>query len=183
MGGALTSAWERRLLLAGVVAAAALCAAGTVAAGPLSEAAGGGGLCAPSPTGGPVTASYPLPNSGPGIVTIDHVRLVDPEGLTLEAAHVVPGRFVMGGPYPPDFTSADAFPELLPAWEQRVDAVGALVPPGFGHDLVVGLRPSGPGESSIDGVEIAYSEGGRSYLVTSLLSVTVRAGSSACGFS
>lgn len=179
----MTPVWGRRLLLSGVVAVVAFWAAGIVEDGPLSEAAGGGNMCAPSPDGGPVTASYYLPNRGAGPVTIDHVRLVDPAGLTLAGAHVVPGRFVMGGPYPPEFTTVDAFPELLPAWEQRVDAVGAVVPPGDRFDLVVGLQPAGPGESSIDGVEIAYSEGGRSYRVTSLLGVTVLSGSVACGFS
>lgn len=172
--------WARRLLLTAIAAVAAFWAAGIAEDGPLSQAAGGGAMCAPSPEGGPVTASYALPNSGPGLVTVDHVRLVNPDGLTLVGAHVVPGRFVMGGPYPPEFTGADAFPGLRPAWQQRIDAVGAVIPPGFGHDLVVGLRPSAPGESTIDGVEIAYTEGGRSYRVTSLIGVTIRSGATAC---
>ncbi|MBB5789096.1 hypothetical protein [Jiangella mangrovi] len=165
--------WVRRLLLTGVVAAAAVCAAGTVAAGPLG---GSGNLVGVrSPDGGPVTISYPLPNLGPGTITVDHVRLLDPDGITLEAALVLPGRFVIGGPFPPDLTGEQS-QHLRPAWSRRVDAVGARVPPGRDYDLAVGLQPAHQGRSSIKGVEIAYTEGGRSYRLASRMEVTICVG-------
>ncbi|WP_116948778.1 hypothetical protein [Jiangella endophytica] len=156
------------------MAVAALCAAGVVEDGPLAGLTTEVGQR--SRDGGPVTISYVLPNDGSRAVTITHVGLLNSDGLTLEAAHVVPGRFPIGGPYPPE-TNDEHWADYALTWRQRVDAVGAVVPPGGGHDLVVGLRPGRPGASTIDGVEITYTEGGRIYRLESRMKVTICIGS------
>ncbi|WP_046772303.1 hypothetical protein [Jiangella alkaliphila] len=155
------------------MAVAAFCAAGVVEDGPLAGLAGEVGQR--SRDGGPVTISYMLPNDGARAVTITHVGLLNSDGLTLEAAHVVPGRFFIGGPYPPE-TDDEHWANHAPTWRQRVDAVGAVIPAGGGHDLVVGLRPGRLGTSRIDGVEITYTEGGRTYRLESRMKVTICTG-------
>lgn len=164
--------WVRRTLVTVIAAVAAFCAAGVVEDGPLGGS--GGEVGQRSPDGGPVTISYPLPNLGPEAVRIDHVRLLDSDGMTLAGAHVVPGRFVVGGPYPPELSN-DPWGYLRPAWRRQVAAVGAVVPPGDDYDLVVGLQPS-HSRSSIGGVEIAYTEGGRSYRLASRMGVRICVG-------
>lgn len=155
------------------MALAAFCAAGTVEDGPLAGL--GSEVGQRSPDGGPVTISYMLPNDGSRALTITHVGLLNSDGLTLEGAHVVPGRFFIGGPYPPETDDGHGADFAL-VWRQRVDAVGAVIPAGGGHDLVVGLRPGRPGTSRIDGVEITYTEGGRIYRLESRMKVTICTG-------
>lgn len=124
-----------------------------------------------------MTISGVMDNGGPRAVTITHVRLLNSHGLTLEGAHVVQGRFPVAGPYPPKMDDSRHHDDDVLAWRQQVDAVGAVVPPGNDLDLVVGLRPVSPGPSTIDGVEIMYIEGGRTYRVESRMKVRICIGS------
>ena len=93
--------WARTIVLTVTTAVAAFWTAGSVEGGPLAGL--GGEVGQRSPDGGPVMISYMLPNDGSRAVTITHVGLLNSDGLTLEGAHVVPGRFWIGGPYPPEF--------------------------------------------------------------------------------
>jgi hypothetical protein len=136
------------------VAVAALCAAGTVAAGPVPTT--GAGVCLPWPDTELASTSTQVENNGPAPVTITHVALVDPIGVTLEAAYLVPGSTPGFGGFPP-----------VDAWDERIEAVGGQIPAGESYPLVLGLRQSaGSQPATLSGYEIAYTEAGRSHRLT-----------------
>lgn len=144
----------------------------TVTVGGPMDVDSGGVVCAPLPAHGHAAHGVILPTGVPDGVTIDAVSLVAPDGITRGAVRLmtVPAGHVrlMLDAYPP----TGQFPDL---WPNAVEAIGATVPAGAAVDLVVELEATGD-EASIDGVEIVYTAGGRTYVTRSDLALTLRTG-------
>lgn len=179
--------WARRISLTAAVAAAAFCASGTVAAGPIPDE--GAGVCLPAPEDDLVAVTPWIPNPGPATVTITHLALRDPVGLTIEAAYLAPHHLDPGGgglgfgfgPFPPSFDPEDGAPDLEEPWSRRVAAIGGQVPPGDVRSLVIGLRQTPDGQpGSLRGFDIAYTEGGRLHHVSMEWDILIPSDASAC---
>ena len=160
--------WARRVLVTVTAAAAALCAGGTVAAGPVPV--GGGGVCMPWPDSELAAVTPIVSNDGPAPVTITHLAVRDPIGMTMEAAYLVPdhvyadgGRLAFGfGPFPP----LAGTPELTDEWNRRATAIGTQIPPGESRSLVIAVRRvTASQEVMLTGFDIAYADAGRSHRV------------------
>jgi len=103
-------------LLAALLAA---CSNGLSDVGPLGPSGGQAHLCTPVPGTAPVVfGNEVLRNDSSGPVTIEAVRLVEPEGLTLTSAFVLPiqGTTFLGTTANP--TSSAAWSEQPPPSER-----------------------------------------------------------------
>jgi hypothetical protein len=164
----MTHSWARWTVVAATSTVAAFWAAGTVGAGPVPEA--GAGFCMPWPANGMATVGHWIPNNGPAPITITHVALREPAGMSvidtsLMASHQEPGGGSSGmdfGAYPPSFGPDDGSPELADEWDARVEAVGAQVPPRDGRALIIAVqRPSANSPpATLKGFDITYVDAG-----------------------
>lgn len=111
--------------------------------------------CTPVVGGSPVVfADETLRNESTHPLTLDEVRLVEPDGLTLVDASLLPieNRTVLG---------TVALPPSGSAWPERRPAIGAELMPGEPWNLALTLdRDEAP--ASFSDVEIAYSVDGDS---------------------
>lgn len=149
--------WRAAAVL-GAVLALPSCGDDSRAAGAAGALGGGGGAvttCVPVAGTGPVVAAdEALRNESTRAVTVDAVRLVDPEGLTLLDASLLPvrDRTLIG---------TSALPPASPVWAERRDAVGAVLAPGETWNLALTLERDG-GRGRLADVEVAYTVGGSS---------------------
>lgn len=98
-----------------------------------------------------------LRNKGISSVTIKSIDLIDPEGLLLEEAFLIPideaSIGAMAGSSPDPTSSAYA------SWLNRKDAEGASISPGDDQDLLLVLRASGESEEHFArDLEVIYSD-------------------------
>lgn len=101
-----------------------------------------------------VFADETLENVSTDPVTIDEVRLVEPDGLTLRESFLLPivNRTLMG---------TGALPPSVPVWAERQQAIGADLAPGETWNLALVLdRGKHPGRF-VD-VEVAFTADGDS---------------------
>lgn len=92
-------------------------------------------------------------------ITISAVEPVDPEGVEMRSAFVVPVRATYRfsvGALPPT--------ELKKPWRQRRPAVGATVDPGETTDVVATFSWTGPGTGSTSAMRISYTSGGQEHV-------------------
>lgn len=123
--------------------------------------------CIPDPTGTTMTDGLTiLQNQSGGTVVIEHTRFFGAHHLVYVRAVVVPMRYAGVGfsaTWPPDKGSINQ-PGLR--WNERVNAVGAKVPPhpsrnGY-RNLVIAMRPTAH-KGTAAGVQIIYRENGQEY--------------------
>ena len=111
--------------------------------------------CTPIAGSSPVVfAGETLENESTRPLTLDEVRLVEPDGLTLVDASLLPieNRTLVG---------TVALPPSSPAWPERREAVGAELAPGETWNLALTLdRDQEP--ASFSDIEVAYTVGGDS---------------------
>lgn len=155
---------------AGVALGLVVLSSTVTAGGPLEMPSAGYEVCAPLPRHAHAAYGVNLPSGRTTDVTITSVAPVAPVGITVGSAHLMtyPDDHVrlMLDAYPP----VEQHPDL---WPTAVEALGATVPTGATVDLVVELEAAGD-EASIDGVEIVYTAGGRTYVTRSPVAVTLR---------
>lgn len=92
-----------------------------------------------------------LRNEGGRSLRIDAVRLVQPDGLTIRDAFLLPirNRTILG---------TGSFPPGSPVWQDRRKATGANVAPGEQWNLALTLERDGHPTKFAD-VEVAYTVG------------------------
>lgn len=93
--------------------------------------------CTPAKDGRAYDGQYALRNPGKDAVTIDEVRLVEPERLTIVGAYLAPIYGTLIGNVPPEDSP---YPDSVRAWRDRVRAAGATLPPGDERNLVLLLQ-------------------------------------------
>jgi hypothetical protein len=157
----------RHSLLAVAVAAAALtaCTSQPASAGPLDRPAGVSHLCVPLRGTAPVVVGdEALENHARARATIQAVRLVGPEGLTLTEAFLLPvaNKTLLG---------TTTRPEGSPVWTQRVKAQGAVVDARDSRNLALVVSRSGRG--SFRDVEVTYTADGHRYVLSLAFSFEV----------
>ena len=137
-----------------VVAVLSSCGDGAQGDGALGGETGLVTVCTPVAGSGPVVAADEvLRNDSTQPVTLDEVRLVEPDGLTLLDAFLLPvlDRTLLG---------TTALPPGSHAWAQRRQGVGAVLAPGETW-LALALDRGEPRASFTD-VEVACTTGGDS---------------------
>ena len=110
-------------------------------------------LCASVAGTGPVVAADEfLRNESTRALTVDEVRLVDPDGLSLVRASLVPiqDQTLLG---------TSALPPASPVWGERVAAIGADLQPGQTRNLALTLHRSQRRGSFAD-VQIDFTANG-----------------------
>lgn len=93
--------------------------------------------------------------SGTQAARLTALRLVNAQGLELEASYVLP---VDGG-----YIGAAAYPPTIDAWKERADVSGALIDPGSEHSFALVVAPIGGGTHTADGFIATYEIGGTKY--------------------
>ncbi|MEJ5947011.1 hypothetical protein WDZ17_17085 [Pseudokineococcus basanitobsidens] len=98
-------------------------------------------------------------------MTITDVRLLDSDGLALEKAFVLPPEGMVGSwDYPP----AD-----IPGWDERVDAVGAVLSPGETRSLVVSVYRTSAARGTAHALAVSYTVDGEAAERTNTTSMVV----------
>jgi hypothetical protein len=151
-----------------------------VANGPLGESGSNPGtVCViRDPSASRFTHGYEvLEHSGTRDLKIDRVELVDPEGVALDQALVVPvNRRLIGswGQFPPP---DDVLQATGVGWTERREAAGALLSPGSTHNIVMVLSDTNPEEeAAIRGLRVSYVEPSTNekYVLTTALEFVVQ---------
>ncbi|WP_157631000.1 hypothetical protein [Kribbella catacumbae] len=103
-------------------------------------------------------------NNGDEPATITGVSLVDPKGLQLTEAALLPATgdlFGSSTKWPPRTAEE---PARGTQWESRKPAAGYVVPAGTTHNLLAHIvRDSGNGDASFRALRVDYTVGKRSY--------------------
>ena len=99
-----------------------------------------------------------LTGAATGDATISAVELVDPTGVELVSTYlidvhdgVVFGSDTMPPTNPP------------PAWQDRVDAIGAMVPAGVDKSIVVLVKHTTDDDATASGIRVSYKIGSTEY--------------------
>jgi hypothetical protein len=128
----------------------------------------------PSPQGQPTGVGlYDLRNSGSSPVTLKHVTLASPHGLTMTRAWLTPiyhraGRSYLvgvGWPWPLSLARGSGSYPVRWAWARRTPAVGAVVKPHQDLNLVFGLIRTTARNAHSGGPVITYTSDGNTYTV------------------
>lgn len=138
------------------------------AVGPLGESEGHAHSCVPLPGSAPVVSGdEALENHGMTEVTVYSVRLVEPRGLTLRQALLLPivNTTLIG---------TTSTPEKTQTWSQRVPAEGATVGAGESRDLALLLDRTAKG--SFADIEVTYEAHHKRYVRRLAYSLEVLAG-------
>lgn len=121
-------------------------------------------ICVPAPAGADVGTMFGgtwLAHVGDGDLTFAAVELLDPDGLTLTEALLVPDAWPDGDLVGMRHTS-DA--PLSAEWDDRVAATGARLQPGETRNLVVIVTTDGSDVAAATGVRLGYEDArGRRY--------------------
>lgn len=126
-------------------------------------------LCTPVPGTAPVvSADEILRNETDDAVTVDAVRLVGAQGVTLRDAHIVPieDRTLLG---------TTPMPPASSVWQERRQAVGATLAPGETWNLALTLDRSAQPSRFTD-VEVDVTAGGDDSTVRLGYALTVTSG-------
>ncbi|WP_217546225.1 hypothetical protein [Streptomyces sp. GbtcB6] len=157
--------------------------------GPDWEKAGSAQMCMPAKQGATLTfGGDELHNYGHKDVVVDKVALLEPKGLRLVDAVVLPTRNNFVGydnHYPPRKSFLDG---LESAWDSRRPAVGMTIAPqpdttsdtARTHNLVVAVRVTGSTKVRMTGVIVDYHVGGKQYRWHNITSLVVQTKKAAC---
>lgn len=142
---------------------------------PIDLAGGGSETCVPSSLYDHVVSGYAFDNETAGPVTITGLIYVGLRGATVDNAWMAPvdtdGADTIGYGVEP----LDEVADNHARWDERVDAVGAVVHPANESMLVVELTAT-EDEAALTAVTVEYSVAGRLYQTTSPTSVIFAAG-------
>ncbi len=188
-GRSRAAGWRLQAALTIAAAVVAGCTQGTAAdvpgrGGPLAAGSEPIEACLPAHPGDTLTFGLDVLRLADGAqVTVEDVSLVEPEGLELTAADLVP---LSGTSYVGTFASYPPSPAELRAnglvadWSARHSATGASVTGDSRPlNLVLGLRaPSGSGRAA--GTLIRYRQGRDQFEVTTRTAVRLAADAAGC---
>ncbi|MFE2062407.1 hypothetical protein ACFXDH_08360 [Streptomyces sp. NPDC059467] len=157
--------------------------------GPDWEKAGSAQMCIPAKKGATLTfGGDELHNYGRKDVVVDDVALLEPKGLRLVDAVVLPTRNTFIG-YDSHYPPAKFFRDAVgSAWDRRKSAVGATIAPqpvstadgSPTHNLVVAVRVTDTARVRMTGVIVDYHVGKKQYRWHNITSLVVQTKKAEC---
>jgi hypothetical protein len=131
--------------------------------GPLTLGGEAGEMCVPGAEGQGIGFGEQLQLAGDSSATIESVALVDASGLEVLETYIAPNIDNLGvGTY-----STDEGPGV-PGWNERVDAVGAVVPPASDVSIATEVvRRGSIGNAA--GLRVRYKVDGAEYEATGVM--------------
>ena len=89
-------------------------------------------------------------------IRIDEVTLVEPEGITLNDAYLLPmapGAVLGSSAYPPETSS----------WAEREEADGAVIPAGEQRNILLVLERTGEADGTAETIRVEYTAGSQKF--------------------
>ena len=121
--------------------------------------AGAERICVPAPADigeGTIFGGTWLESRGDGELTFTGLDLLDPDGLTLTEALLVPDPWPDGDLVGMRHESTtDPFPEQ---WDDRVALAGAVLQPGETRNLVIVVTADGSDVATVTGLRVGYAD-------------------------